>query len=124
MTRHRTTTLRLKTYHAAFIALAVGLYSTGSYALGTDEQRAACTPDVFRLCSSEIPFVERIVACLKKEKHNLSAGCQAVFNAPAKRAATRSLATPESQWCTFGHGVQDAEQQNWLKWCGSAVHRD
>jgi hypothetical protein len=46
---------------------------------GTAEQRAACTPDVFRLCASEIPSIERIVMCLKREKPNLSAGCKAVF---------------------------------------------
>ena len=47
---------------------------------GTAEQRAACTPDVFRLCMSEIPNVTKIVACLKKEKPKLSPGCRAVFN--------------------------------------------
>jgi hypothetical protein len=46
---------------------------------GTAEQRAACTPDVFRLCASEIPSVDRIVMCLKREKPRLSAGCKAVF---------------------------------------------
>ena len=46
---------------------------------GTAEQRAACTPDVFRLCASEIPNVDRIVMCLKREKPRLSAGCKAVF---------------------------------------------
>ena len=46
---------------------------------GTDQQRVACTPDVLRLCSSEIPNVDRIVACLRREKSQLSAGCRQVF---------------------------------------------
>ena len=46
---------------------------------GTDQQRVACTPDVFRLCSSEIPDVDRIVACLRREKSQLSAGCRQVL---------------------------------------------
>ena len=46
---------------------------------GTSAQRAACTPDVFRLCASEIPNVDKIVMCLKREKPRLSAGCKAVF---------------------------------------------
>jgi hypothetical protein len=46
---------------------------------GTASQQAACTPDVFRLCSAEIPWVERIVACLKRERPRLSEGCHAVF---------------------------------------------
>ena len=31
---------------------------------GTVEEQMACTPDVFRLCSAQIPSEERIVACL------------------------------------------------------------
>lgn len=118
------TTMRFTARRAMILALAVGLPSTASFALGTSDQRAACTPDVFRLCSSEIPSVDRIVACLKKEKPHLSAGCKAVFSAPQEAAATRSLATPEAEWCVFGAGPQDTEQRNWVKWCGSAARRD
>jgi hypothetical protein len=44
------------------------------------------TPDVFRLCSSEFPNVDRIVVCLKREKPNLSKPCQAVMNSPIANA--------------------------------------
>jgi hypothetical protein len=64
------------------LALALATFSTSSFAVGTAEQRAACTPDVFRLCSSEIPNIPRIVACLKQQKPNLSKPCQAVMNSP------------------------------------------
>jgi hypothetical protein len=64
------------------LALALATFSTSSFAVGTAEQRAACTPDVFRLCSSEIPNISRIVACLKQQKPNLSKPCQAVMNSP------------------------------------------
>lgn len=46
---------------------------------GTHEQQVACTADVFRLCWSEIPNVNRIVGCLVREKPRLSVGCRAVF---------------------------------------------
>jgi hypothetical protein len=62
--------------------LALATWSTSSFAIGSAEQRAACTPDVFRLCSSEIPNVDRIVACLKQQRSNLSKPCQAVMNSP------------------------------------------
>jgi hypothetical protein len=62
--------------------LALANWSTSSFAIGSAEQRAACTPDVFRLCSSEIPNVDRIVACLKQQRPNLSKPCQAVMNSP------------------------------------------
>jgi hypothetical protein len=46
---------------------------------GTWEQQMACTPDVWRLCSSQIPDVDRIVACLQQNTPQLSDGCRAVF---------------------------------------------
>jgi len=47
---------------------------------GTEQQRLACTPDVLRLCFWEIPHVDRIVACLRREKSQLSSGCRQVFD--------------------------------------------
>jgi hypothetical protein len=59
---------------------------------GTEQQRVACTPDVFRLCSWEIPNVDRIVTCLRREKSQLSPACRQVFEieAAASRAALNS----------------------------------
>lgn len=63
---------------------------------GTEQQRIACTPDVLRLCSSDIPNVDRIVACLRREKSLLSPGCRQAFEveATASRAALNSGAGP------------------------------
>ena len=61
------------------LAAVLATFSTSSFAIGTSEQRTACTPDVFRLCNSEIPNVDRIVACLKRERPNLSKPCRAVI---------------------------------------------
>jgi hypothetical protein len=60
--------------------LALSSYATASFALGTAEQRIACTPDVFRLCSSEIPNVGHIIACMMTKKARLSQACRAVFD--------------------------------------------
>lgn len=46
---------------------------------GTMEQQMACTPDVWRLCSDQIPDVNRITACLQQNTPQLSSGCRAVF---------------------------------------------
>jgi hypothetical protein len=73
--------------HAVLIAFAITLPSSASLALGTRAQRMACAGDVWRLCSSAIPSVDRIVACLKRERARLSPGCQAVFNDPEVQAA-------------------------------------
>ncbi len=82
MSSHRTTSIHSLLQHgrSVVIALALCTVATASYALGTAEQRAACTPDVFRLCSSEIPNVDGIIACMKAKKASLSPGCRAVFD--------------------------------------------
>jgi hypothetical protein len=82
--------------HAVLIAIAITLPSSASLAQGTRAQRMACSGDVWRLCSSAIPSVDRIVACLKRERERLSPGCQAVFNdAEAQAASNRPpAATP------------------------------
>jgi hypothetical protein len=84
--------------HAVLIAMAVALPSSASLAQGTRAQRIACTSDVWRLCSAAIPSVDRIVACLKREKSNLSPACAAVFNDPqVQTAINRRQAAPPSE---------------------------
>ena len=109
---------------AVIFSLAISLCPTSGFALGTDDQRAACTPDVFRLCGADIPNVDRIVACLKKEKPNLSKECKAVFNTrPVRASAAGFLLSRGNGWCRFGKGVQDPVQQNWVTWCGPAARQ-
>ena len=53
----------------------------GSEYRGTEQQRMACTPDVFR----KIPNVSQIVTCLIREKPRLSEGCRAAFETTSSR---------------------------------------
>jgi hypothetical protein len=46
---------------------------------GTPEQQQACQPDAMRLCSEFVPDVERITACMIKNRIRLSPPCRAVF---------------------------------------------
>jgi len=65
---------------AATLGLLLTLASANSaFAVGTPEQRRACTPDVYRLCAGEIPNVRAITACLRRQKASLSEACRAVF---------------------------------------------
>ena len=50
---------------------------------GTWEQQMACTPDVMRLCSDQIPDTNRIVACLRENTALLGRSCRAVFESNA-----------------------------------------
>jgi hypothetical protein len=68
---------------AAFgLAFAAG--PTPAAAQGTPEQRQACQPDALRLCGDFVPDVDRITACMIKNRIRLSPPCRAVFTAPRK----------------------------------------
>jgi hypothetical protein len=66
---------------AAVIGLGLSVVSvTSASAVGTPEQRRACTPDVYRLCAGEIPNVGAITACLQRHKGSLSEACRAAMD--------------------------------------------
>ena len=61
----------------------VSLMAHGALAeQGTEQQREACTPDVFRLCGRYIPDEGRITSCLRNSGPRLSPACYAVFYPP------------------------------------------
>jgi len=47
-----------------------------------------CTPDVMRLCSEFVPDADRIVACLKAKRRQLSDSCRTALQ-PAGRGEKR-----------------------------------
>src|SRR5260363_91875 len=51
------------------------------------EAQQMCTGDAFRLCSSEIPNIPAVTACMIKNRSSLSSGCRAVLD---KEVAKRS----------------------------------
>ena len=55
--------------------------ATGARAY-SPEQEQMCTGDAMRLCSSEIPDVDRITACMIQRQAELSPGCKVFFRAP------------------------------------------
>lgn len=57
---------------------------------GTPEQRVACAPDAFRLCSSYIPDPTRVEHCLRHNKSDLSDACRSIFEQNAGPLATGS----------------------------------
>jgi hypothetical protein len=52
----------------------------------TDEQVAACTPDVMRLCSDAIPDEGRIVKCMMQKKKQVSMACMMAFRSATSTA--------------------------------------
>jgi len=72
--------LTSRAQQASTLGLFLSLFTAGAaHAVGTPEQRKACTPDVYRLCPGEIPNVRAITACLRRQKASLSEACRAAF---------------------------------------------
>jgi hypothetical protein len=79
------------------LALAVSvsaLSSTASHAY-TAEAQQMCTGDAFRLCSSEIPNIPKITACMMKHRADLSPGCRAVMDRDLAKGSSRKVAATQ-----------------------------
>ncbi len=73
-------------------AAIVSILSTGSSFAFSAEAQQMCTGDAFRLCSSEIPDIPKITACMMKHRSDLSAGCRAVMDKDLAKGASRKVA--------------------------------
>ena len=88
MTASLTKTIRQAGLILAFAVSASALSSTSSFAFSAEAQQM-CTGDAFRLCSSEIPNIPRITACMVKQRANLSVGCRAVMDREAAQQSSK-----------------------------------
>jgi hypothetical protein len=73
------------------VAVSLSMLSGPSFAY-TAEAQQMCTGDAFKFCSSEIPNIPAITACMYKHRSELSTGCRAVMDkdlaAKGKKVAT------------------------------------
>ena len=79
MTAFFTSTVRKVSLALAFTAAFSAVSSTSSFAFSAEAQ-SMCTGDAFRLCSSEIPNIPKITACMFKHRADLSSGCRVVMD--------------------------------------------
>jgi hypothetical protein len=91
MTNLRTQTLRQAGLILAFAVSISALSSTSSFAFSAEAQQM-CTGDAFRLCSSEIPNIPKITACMVKNRANLSTGCRSVMDREAAAQKSSKVA--------------------------------
>src|SRR6266403_4915338 len=89
----RFTHFRLVSIFAGAFALSVLPRTSYGY---TDDQQQACTGDAFRLCSADIPDVDRITACMIRNKSQLTPGCRAFFKGPEAAATPVAAGKPLS----------------------------
>jgi|ERR1700760_1692906 hypothetical protein len=60
----------------------------------TAEQQQACSDDALRLCSAEIPDVDRVTVCMVRNKSRLSPRCRVIFRpGPEDRRPERHTGT-------------------------------
>jgi hypothetical protein len=78
MTASFTRTIRRAGLVLAF-AVSFSALSTQSFAFSAEAQQM-CTGDAMRLCSSEIPNIPKITACMIRQRANLSSGCRTVMD--------------------------------------------
>jgi hypothetical protein len=78
MTAFFACTVRKVSLALAFAASCSVISSTESFAFSAEAQQM-CSGDAFRLCSSEIPNIPKITACMIKQRANLSSGCRVVL---------------------------------------------
>jgi hypothetical protein len=79
MTAFFTSTVRKVSLALALTASFAVVCSSSSFAFSS-EARQMCTGDAFRLCSSEIPNIPKITACMIKHRSDLSVGCRGVMD--------------------------------------------
>lgn len=77
----------------AFTA-AIALQTSPGFAFSSEAQQM-CSADAMRLCSSEIPDIPRITACMVRNKSHVSPGCRAVMNREAAAAARKREAAAQ-----------------------------
>jgi hypothetical protein len=90
MTKTFTNTILALSFAVSISAIS----STASFAYSAEAQQQ-CTGDAFRLCSSEIPNVSKITACMIQKRAQLSTGCRSVMDKEMASAKTRKISSAE-----------------------------
>jgi hypothetical protein len=92
MTAAFKSTVRKVSLALALVASFSALASRASFAFSAEAQQM-CSGDAFRLCSSEIPNIPKITACMIRQRANLSSGCRTVLDrdlaAPGRKVAVQ-----------------------------------
>ena len=88
MTFYRTSKIALL-FAIACAATAVSASPTLAF---SSEAQQMCTGDAMRLCGHEVPNIQRITACMARNRAQVSPGCRAVMDREhtARRRAAAS----------------------------------
>jgi hypothetical protein len=93
MSAARSETFQFCLLLATVVALVMQPTTSQAY---TQDEQAACSSDAFRLCGPEIPDVDRVTACMVRNKSQLSPGCRVYFRPGPEDAAVATAGAPMS----------------------------
>jgi hypothetical protein len=96
----RSRTFRFGLMLATALVVSMGVTAAQAY---TPEEQQACSADAFRLCSSEIPDVDRVTVCMIAKKSQLSPGCRVFFRPSEPERAAGPAGRPLSIRPTTAH---------------------
>ncbi|MEE7494296.1 hypothetical protein ACU4GR_20810 [Methylobacterium oryzae CBMB20] len=71
---------------SATLTLFAVLFGSAPALAETGADRAACTPDVMRLCAAQIPNAGAITLCLREKRVSLSGACRMVVDRSERSA--------------------------------------
>ncbi|MDH2344996.1 MULTISPECIES: hypothetical protein [unclassified Bradyrhizobium] len=78
----------------AVATTAIAFQTSPGLAFSSEAQQM-CSGDAMRLCSSEIPDIPRIRACMVQKKAQVSPGCRAVMDREHAAASRKREATAQ-----------------------------
>ena len=82
----------MKIQCAAALAVVLSSFSAGAVLARdlsqkdySNDEQTLCQPDVFRLCNDAVPDEDRIIACMRARRAQLSPECRKVFDVGIKK---------------------------------------
>jgi hypothetical protein len=78
-----------------WIAIPLALLASApAFAVGTSEQRAACSDDAFKFCDDDIPDAIAVEKCLRAHMSALSAKCRQELGGGASGKGKKARRAP------------------------------
>ena len=74
-------------------AFSISIWAAAAQAY-TPEQQQACSGDAFRLCGPEIPDIDRVTACMVRNKAQLSPACRVYFRPDPDEVVAKPVGRP------------------------------
>jgi Cysteine rich repeat len=75
----------MSTLRFAIIVCAIGFSNAAVALTSSDGQRGACKTDYEKFCAGTAPGSGRVVACLNKQRDQLSDSCKKALDSQKKR---------------------------------------